>query len=109
MVGEKPLEPVHPEFYFLFTSVGLAKSVSALSNINISSIISISSKKVSSFLESVPQQIYKAYRAIKKVVQPLHSINVNIGENIQKETSQTYIQGKMELFVDSMRNYIIAL
>lgn len=43
------------------------------------------------------------------MVQPLHSINVNIGENIQKETSQTYIQGKMELFVDSMRNYIIAL
>ena len=66
MVGEKPLEPVHPKFYFLFTSVGLAKSVSALSNIDISSIISISSKKVSSFLESVPQQIYKACRAIKK-------------------------------------------
>ena len=43
------------------------------------------------------------------MVQPLHSINVNIGENIQKETSQTYIQGKMEQFGDSMRNYIIAL
>ena len=50
MVGEKPLEPVHPKFYFLFTSVGLAKSVSALSNINISSIISISSKKYHLFL-----------------------------------------------------------
>ena len=65
MVGEKPLETVCPDFYILFTSVGLAKSVSALSDINISSIISIASKKVSSFLESVPQQIHKAYRAIK--------------------------------------------
>ena len=41
-------------------------TTTAKSYINISSIISISSKKVSSFLESVPQQIYKACRAIKK-------------------------------------------
>ncbi|WP_424037013.1 hypothetical protein [Prevotella histicola] len=41
-------------------------TTTAKSYINISSIISISSKKVSSFLESVPQQIHKAYRAIKK-------------------------------------------
>ena len=39
----------------------------------------------------------------------MRSINVNIGENIKKETSLTYIQRKREQFGDSMRNYIIAL